>query len=169
MRKKPDVIFTEEQRGGHNKLFSEEEEHTLYESDLKTLYLDNYLFFDDECLGMLAGKKLSLIHPHPENEKLFTVSNGWIYDFKKRWNLSTLSASCSRKATQDITAHLQFYLESCSQIFKDYEPSLIFNMDETFWKTINGSLNVIGTTDSENRKLVLDVNFKEGFTAEMFF
>lgn len=38
-------------------------------------------------------------------------------------------------------------------------------MDETFWRIINGSLSVIGITGSDNRKLVIDVNFKDGFTA----
>src|ERR1700712_466496 len=48
------------------------------------------------------------------------------------------------------------------------EPFIILqnvSSDETFWRIMNGSLNVIGITGSENRKLVIDVNFKDGFTA----
>jgi hypothetical protein len=38
-------------------------------------------------------------------------------------------------------------------------------MDETFWRLLNGHLNVIGITGSENRNLLTNADDKEGFTA----
>ena len=159
---KPKEIEDEENRGGHNKFFSEEEERKLYEY-MKEVYVDNNLFFDDECLKIIAAKKWGLLFP--EKEKDFIASNGWIYDFKIKWRLSTLTASCSKKATKDTSKHLEYFLKICAEIFIDYDPSLIFNTDETFWRILNGALNVIGITGSENRKLIMDVDFKAGFTA----
>jgi hypothetical protein len=159
---RPEEISHKENRGGHNKCFTEDEERKLRDY-LKEVYLDNSLFFDDDGLRIIATKKWGLLYTERTSD--FVASNGWVYDFKMKWGLSTLTPSCSRKATKDSLSHLTYYLKECEEIFIKYHPSLIFNMDETFWRIINGCLNVIGITGSENRKLLLDIDFKDGFTA----
>jgi DDE superfamily endonuclease/Tc5 transposase-like DNA-binding protein len=159
---KPSLIVIKENRGGHNKYFSETDERLLYEY-IKEVYIDNQLFFDDECLKLLAIKKWNLLNP--DKKDLFKASNGWIYDFKHRWNLSSLTSKNSKKSTLSNDIDLNDFLKICKQVYQKINNSLIFNMDETFWRIVNGNLNVIGITGSKDRKVILNINNKSGFTA----
>ncbi len=57
------------------------------------------------------------------------------------------------------------YLFKIRTFLKSNGPELLFKMDETFWRFVNGNFNVIGITGSENRKVVSNLTGKEGFTA----
>lgn len=37
----------------------------------------------------------------------------------------------------------------------------LFNLDETFWRLINGNIDVIGMKESENRKVITGLAGKE--------
>ena len=42
--------------------------------------------------------------------------------------------------------------------FLDNNPEkFLFNMDETYWRLLNGNLNVRGITGSENRKVITNL------------
>jgi hypothetical protein len=153
----PDIIIDNR---GKESSFTEEEERTLYEY-IKEIYIDNHLYFDDTCLKILAQKKWNLL----EKQGLFKASKGWIYDFKYRWNLSTRSASYSKKASIQNDDQVQCFISNCITTAKIVNKSYIFNMDETFWRIINGNPKVIGITGTENRKVLTGVDLKSGFTA----
>lgn len=156
------TIVDEENRGGHNKVFTEQEERDLYEYILN-VYIGCNLLYDDECLRISAIKKFNQLHPNKIDE--FTASQGWISDFKRRWKLSSLKASFSRIATTNTDDITKTFLEKCNSTFQTEKASLIFNTDETFWRTFNSSQYVIGVTNSENRKVDINVDPKEGVTA----
>ena len=151
-----------ENRGGSNKSFTEEEERNLYEY-IRDLYIKNDLFIDDTCLKIMAIKKWN--HLHPNSTEKFDASNGWIYYFKKRWDLSSYIARKTKKSIAINEESVNEFIKECQEIAKECPKSLIFNMDETFWRLLNGYLNVIGLTGSDNRNLLTNINEKEGFTA----
>jgi hypothetical protein len=159
---KVDATTSIENRGGHNKIFSEEEERSLFEY-IKEVYINCCLFFDDECLKLLAIKKWNEIHT--DQKDLFKASSGWIYDFKRKWGLSSLKSKESKKSTINNDNDLDNYLKICKEIGTLYIKTNVFNMDETFWRIINGNPQVIGITGSENRKVITNTNTKSGFTA----
>lgn len=153
-------INENENRGGHNKYFTIEQERDLYEY-IKNVYIDTCIFFDDACLKIIVKEKWTLLH---ENDVL-NISNGWIYYFKYKWKLSTRKSSYTRTATNINTKEINLFLTDCRNKSKNIDKNLIFNMDETFWRIINGNLNVIGITGTENRKLITGIDIKSGFTA----
>jgi len=157
---KPDII--EDNRGINNRFFKEEEELELYNL-IKDKYIDVYKFLDDSCLNIIAIEYWN--SKYPDKVDLFKASNGWIYDFKLRWGLSSLTPSSSRKSTEKDNNRLNEFTIICIAIKHTIEESLIFNMDETFWRYILGNQKVIGITGSENRKLITNANIKSGFTS----
>lgn len=159
---KTEVSVNVEHRGIHKKKFSEDEEKKLYEY-IKEVYINNSLFFDDECLELLAKKKWNLLYKDNKND--FKASNGWIYDFKKRWSLSTQTSKRSRKSVSENSEQLKNFLNVSKLRYNELGADIIFNMDETFWRIVNGNINVIGITGSDNRKVFSDTSDKTGFTA----
>jgi len=151
-----------ENRGGDNKCFTEIQEKSLCEYIIE-VFINNNLFFDDECLRIIAKKYWNLICN--ENEKnIFKASKGWVYDFKRKWYLSTRTANYSRTTTINELEVKNFIIE-CSDKCKNIPKKYIFNLDETFWRIINGNLQVIGIVNTDNRKLCINVDIKSGFTA----
>ncbi len=57
------------------------------------------------------------------------------------------------------------FLESCERINKNINLKFIFNLDETFWRIVNGYYNTIGITNSDHRKVDVSIEPKSGFTA----
>lgn len=154
------IIVDKELRGGYNKLLTLKQERNLY-TYVKEVFLDNNMFFDDECLGILATKTYNTFNA---DDKIDQISDGWIYYYKLRWKLSTQRAKYSRIAkTMDDISLKKFY-DSCLIAISTIDIKFIFNMDETFWRIVNGNINVIGIVGAENRKLLTEIDPKTGFT-----
>lgn len=154
-------INSVENRGGSNQSFTEDEERVMYEY-IKDVYIINDLFIDDTCLKIMAKKKWNFLHPNLTDK--FNASNGWVYYFKKRWNLSSYIARKTKKSSNINEESVKEFISECQRVAKECSTSFIFNMDETFWRLLNGHLNVIGLTGSENRNILTGVTGKEGFT-----
>ncbi len=152
----------DDDRGGHNKSFTEEQERNLFEWIVE-VYIKNDLFFDNESLKISAKKIYGSLYPKEINT--FKASKGWICSFKEKWQLSSFIARKSKKATNIDASLTEKFLADCQAAIRRIPLKFVFNMDETFWRTLNGKLNVIGITGSDNRNLVLNINDKEGFTA----
>ena len=158
---KPNKCIIKDNRGFFSKAFTEEEERELYEY-IKELFIVNNWFIDDECIQIMAKKKWDILYP--DYKDIFVASNGWVYDFKKRWRLSTRTSNPSRIATNINADRLNDFYTIYKDAKKRIRDEFIFNMDETFWRIINGSFKVIGLIGTENRKVCINVNPKEGFT-----
>jgi hypothetical protein len=139
-------LCLEDSRGKKNQIFTDDEEKELFEY-IKNTYIDSNMYIDDNCLAHIAKKKWNDIH----NDDTFKASKGWVYYYKKKWNLSSFKARCSKKATIKDSDILEKYIERCKSIYVDIDKSFIFNMDETFWRIFNRNLTVIGIKGSENR------------------
>jgi DDE superfamily endonuclease len=161
-RKNDYVEQNENEHRGNKTKFNSEEEKDLFEY-IKSVYIETNLFFDDECLSIVAKRKWDLLYPELKDD--FTASRNWVYYFKKRWNLSSYKGRNSKKAnTIDIT-DTNLFIHRCKKFLSNNPPEFLFNLDETFWRLLNGNLDVIGITGSENRKVITNLTGKEGFTA----
>lgn len=156
------IMNNNDNRGGHNKLITEDNERKLYEY-LKELYINNNLFLDDELIKISATKTWKYANPQVNDN--YEISAAWVYYFKKRWNLSSLTARPNKKSTNTNDGYTYYYLNLCANYYLDLNSNLIFNMDETKWLIVNNNPKVIGITGSENRKITYNVNEKIGFTA----
>lgn len=152
-------IESTEQRGGSNKLFTEKEEEELY-NYINDVYIKGNLFFDDECLRLTATKKLRGLY----GDNIDIISYGWVYYFKKRWKLSSFIARNTKNTFVDNDEIEKDFLKEVKNALKN-DQSLVFNLDETFWRILNGNLYVIGLKGSPNRPLNINFNEKEGFSA----
>lgn len=157
-----------ENRGGNNKIFTDEEEKDLYEYASK-VFIDCNIKFNDEQLRLLSIQKYNMLQKEKDNDfKIddnFTLSNGWVYDFKKRWGLSSLKTKLNRKAIKMDPNDLITFLDECKNVNEEIDKKFIFNMDETFWRICNTNSKLIGYTNSDSRKLNVNVDPRSGFTA----
>lgn len=156
-----DINITDN-RGGHNKIFTAEQEKSLYEY-IKEVFIDNDLYFDDSCLKILANKLWTMTNKNIDNT--FKASKGWIYYFKLKWRLSTRTASYCRKSVINNIAELDEFKIKCDLIKASMDKKYIFNLDETFWRIVNGNIKVMGMMNTDNRKLITNMSPKSGYTA----
>ena len=156
--KRPYLHLTETR--GLKKLFSEQQELDLYEY-IKAVYINGNLFFDDECLQILAKKKWDSLYP---DKDLFKGSRGWVYYFKERWNLSSFIAQKLKNNPITGDNDIENYYKKCKEAYLK-NSSFLFNMDETFWRILNGAMHVIGIKGTGKRNLLTNINEKEGFTS----
>ena len=156
-------IFNDENRGGHKKIFTENEEYELSEY-IKNLYIRNGIYFDNDCVKILALKKYNLIHDKDDNNINFNCSDGWVTDFKKRWKLITKGYNYCKKSIKVDNIQIIEYKQKCSYVDRMYYKMYIFNLDETFWKIINMSSTILNIR-GEPRKFISNVDEKIGYTA----
>lgn len=146
---------------GNGTILSEKEEKELFEY-IKCVYIETDLFFDDQCLGLIAKRKWNELYPYRKDE--FKASRYWVYSFKRRWNLSSFKGRNSKKAKFTDITERKLFTERCKKFKNENPNSYMFNMDETYWRLLNGNLDVIGIKGSDNRKVITNLLGKEGFT-----
>ena len=160
-------IIKKENRGGHKKIFTIEQEKdlALY---IKDVYIANGLFFDNECIKILALKKYKLLCNNnknkTENDNKFNCSDGWVNDFKKKWKLTTKGYNYNKVFININDDKIKAFLNKCFFIDHCFSKTLVFNLDETFWLLVNNSSTVIGIK-GEHRKVSLAIDEKSGYTA----
>ena len=64
----------------------------------------------------------------------------------------------NRKSIKINPKELITFLESCERINKNINLKFIFNLDETFWRIVNGYYNTIGITTVIPRKFGKKIN-----------
>ena len=149
-------LQNDERRGGHNKTFTEDEERILF-NYIKTVFIDCNLIFNDNHLRYLAIQYYNMSRKERDAnfiiDEKFSISNGWIAEFKKRWKLSSLKTKINRKGVKIDPKEYDNFIKECSNINDTYEKHLIYNLDETFWRINSAHGQVIGLTNSDHRKV----------------
>ena len=151
----------EDHRGCKNKLFTIEQEQEMA-SHIKNNYIDRYLPFDDTDLKIYSLKKWKEFHP--DNE-IFTASVGWCTDFKKKWGISSVTPSKKRMSENNCISENEKFLEDCKKELDRVGPDNFWNMDETYWRTINMVQSTFGHTGADSTKVSFSGNIKLGFTS----
>ncbi len=99
--------INDENRGGYNKKINEQQEKELYDH-IKEKYID--------VEGILNNNIIKEIIKEKFIENNIEVSNWWITNFKKRWNLSTQKIKPSKVAVNIPTEdEKNLFLNECNE------------------------------------------------------
>jgi hypothetical protein len=110
--------INEENRGGTNKIFTENQEKEIF-LFLKDNFIDKNKVLCDDIIKIHAEEKFKKIQEQRNLENLptvkkFNASDGWCDMFKKRWNLSTVKISISKVASITYTEdEINVFLNKC--------------------------------------------------------
>ena len=109
------TIINKENRGGHNRIFTEQEEREIF-FFIKENFIDKKRILCNEIIKNYALKKFNKLYPTGK----FTTSDGWCTMFKKRWHLSTAKISISKVASVTYTEEeINEFLEMCKKCMKE--------------------------------------------------
>ena len=92
------ILVDCENRGGCNKIFSNEDGKILYERIMNGFIINNGPL-NNNIIKSLALKLYAEKNKNMINGNTFTASDGWCSMFKKKWKLSTQKVKPSKKAT----------------------------------------------------------------------
>jgi hypothetical protein len=93
-----DINLIEFDNRGKNKYFTDIQEKEIYDELMNNI--NKLLPTYDDDIKIRAKNKWNKLYPN--NEKL-KISNGWCYEFKKRWKLSSLRPRPIKCATHECT------------------------------------------------------------------
>ena len=157
------TIDNKEHRGGYNKIFNDEQELNIF-SYLKNNFIDKNEMLCDELIKLHALNTFKLLN----NNKIFNASSGWCNTFKNKFKMSTVRCSIFRKATHPYTAkELNDFIKLCNDKHKLVGSNNFFNCDEMKNNNINVSSTTIHIKGTDNAKINVNGNEKEGVTATL--
>ena len=131
------IVDNKEHRGGHNKMFNNDDEQKMF-NYFKDNFINKNELLCDEIIKIKAVEQSKLLYP----TKNFLGSSGWCYTYKIRWNLTTVSCSISRKATTTHTIEeLNLFLKDCKTECERVGTENFYNSDEM--KCNNSNFNCI--------------------------
>lgn len=120
--KNKDNTIDIEKRGGYNKTFTETEEKELF-IHIKKEYIDKHLPLCNEDIKTMAKEKFKLNNQNNE----FKASTGWCCNFKKKWNLISVTPKISRISTHICTKdEIHQFIELCTDSLKDVGNDFFF-------------------------------------------
>jgi hypothetical protein len=82
----------------------------------------------------------------------------WEHDYTRR------AVHAQRRSAPDQVEVAAFYTQVVL-MFRWYSRKMVFNMDETCWRVVNGTLRTIARVGTETVNLNLDTSLKESLTA----
>ena len=147
-------------RGEHNRIFSAEEERSIADFIRQNILEPGYYFTDDDFRQWIVQAFLEKHRDNDEELPEFNASNGFIYDFKRRNNISSRRAHFKRR-TPTSASRIEPWIQEITSLLETVGKEDVYNCDETAWKLFpNGLLtwaqrggdNVAITTASEEKK-----------------
>ena len=118
----------------------------------------------DQLIKLHALNTFKLIN----NNKTFNASSGWCSNFKNKFNLSTVKCSTFKKSTTIYSeADLNKFLSLCNEKHLLVGSENFFNCDEMKNNNINVSTTTIHIKGTDNAKININNNEKEGVTTTL--
>ena len=123
-------IDNKEHRGTSNKVFTIKQEQNMY-----TYFVDNFInkneMLCDEIIKLYAVDVFKSINANNINKKIFNASSGWCYDFKNKFNLSTVKCSIFKKSTTVYSnIELNLFKKLCDVKHQIVGSDNFYNCDE---------------------------------------
>ena len=146
--------------GKGNLIFSEEEENNLaaYVSDI----IDQGILFTNEDFREIAIEYYLSIRPN-EDFKMFSCSNGFIADFKKRHRFSSKKFHYKRRPSV-TPEQRENWLEQMRKLLTEVPHSRIVNCDETSYCLYPKGLLTWAVVGQDNVKTLIQGNEKDNMT-----
>ena len=152
---------TNSAHGKHHRVFTDEEEQGISEYIFKNFIMANRAFtnqdFKDLCMSAFLEKHKD--GPIPA----FSVSQGFIQDFKDRNFFSTRRVNPKKRPERDPVKEQQF-LHRMKEILENVDHDRILNVDETFWSCAPMDLTTWGRRGDEEVHVDIDASEKAGLT-----
>ena len=152
---------TNSAHGVHRRIFTDEEEQTVSEYIFSNFLLVNRAFTNQDFKDLIMQAFLEKHKDGPVPE--FSVSQGFIEDFKRRNFFSTRRAHPKKRPKRD-PAKEELFLQRVKEIFDTVDHDRILNVDETFWSCAPMDLTTWGRRGDEQVDVQLDAKEKEGLT-----
>jgi hypothetical protein len=155
------ILDNKEHRGGSNRIFNVNDQKIIFDT-IKSNFIDKNEMLCDEMIKIQAKEYYEATYDSINTPKF---SDGWCNTFKNNWSLSTVRCSISRKATTTYTEEqLNDFLLNCEEEHEKVGSKNFFNMDEMKCNNINVSSTTIHIKGSDNAKIKVNGNEKEGLT-----
>ena len=157
------IIDNKEHRGGSNKIFTYKQEFDilLY---LKNNFIDKNEMLCDQMIKLYAIDVFKLLNV----DKIFNASSGWCTNFKNKFYLSTVRCSIFKKSTTFYTEkELNDFTNLCIEKHKLVGSDNFYNCDEMKNNNINVSSTTIHIKGTDNAKININNNEKEGVTTTL--
>ena len=155
------IIIDNKEHRGHKRIFNNTVELNMF-TFLKNNFIDKNEMLCNELIKLHSIEIFKTLN----NNKIFKASTGWCTGFKNKFKLSTVRCSISRKATTLYNKlELNSFLKLCDEKHKLVGSNYFFNFDETKNNNINVSKTTIHIKGTDNAKIYVKNNEKEGVTA----
>jgi len=160
---KKNIIKGKDNRGGSNKIFNYNQELEIIKF-LKVNFIDKNEMLCDQMIKIYASNFFKSL----QNKKIFNASSGWCSYFKNRFYLSTVKCSIFKKSTTIYTdKQLNEFNDLCIEKHKLVGSDYFFNCDEMKINNINVSSTTIHIKGTDNAKINVNGNEKEGVTTTL--
>lgn len=157
------IINGKENRGGSNKIFNFEQELGIIKY-LKNNFIDKNEMLCNQMIKIYACDVFKKLN----NNKIFNASSGWCSNLKNRFYLSTVKCSIFKKSTTIYTEkQLNEFTDLCIEKHKLVGSNYFFNCDEMKINNINVSSTTIHIKGTDNAKININGNEKEGVTTTL--
>ena len=125
-----------ERRGGHNKVFSVNEEKILYNRISALLDIDKRGLTDSDIVNMVNKYYRELHGPPLRPPHSFSASHGWVTDFKRRWAMPSGPPRRTKAAPPDPD-EVEKFIEECRRWMPIVGRHRFYNVDETKWRYVH--------------------------------
>ena len=150
--------------GQHLRIFTNEEEDAITDYIITNILLQGILFTDEDFEELIMNAFLEKHRNDPEDATIrqFTVSKGFIYDFKKNHRIT--SKKCHTKRRPDNKKYDKFFVADIEDVFRNNELRYIINIDETGWDVIPGNIRTWHMVGTDHVVRYVNANDKEKVT-----
>lgn len=152
-------------RGGHNRIFTEGEEHALA-GFIRGTYLAIGSPLHDSDIARLATEKWhSLPRSHGVAAPSFAASHQWVTTFKHRWGFSSKSPQMRKHLVEPVSSDIdQQFVNDLRAALSRVGASLVFNIDEQCIRDVTIQGTVIGNTGPDRAQVKFNGESEKGLT-----
>ena len=150
------------ERGACHRIFTNEEEQAISEFIYTNFLLVNRAFTNQNFRDLVT-QAFEEKHQGEKIKPKFSISEGFIQDFKLRNMFSTRRVHTKRRPRRDEVKEADF-LARMKKVLDEVDRDRILNVDETFWTSVPTDLVTWGRTGEQDVSVHLDGDEKEGIT-----
>ena len=150
--------------GQHHRIFSDSEEDAIIDYIITNILLQGILFTDEDFEDLIMQAFLEKHRNDPEDEpiKPFSISKGFIYDFKKNHRIT--SKKCHTKRRPDNKKYDKMFVQDMEDLFANNNLHYIINIDETAWEVVPANIMVWHMVGADHVVRYVNANNKDKIT-----
>ena len=164
LKKDPNFDPLNKKCGQHCRVFTDAEEDAITDYIITNILLQGILFTDEdfEDLIMQAYLEKHMNDPEDAEIKRFSVSKGFIYDFKKNHRIT--SKKCHTKRRPANKKYDKIFVKDIEELFANNDAHYIINIDEAGWEVVPSNIRVWHMVGEDHVVRYINANDKEKVT-----